>query len=279
MVMGLSPSLASPAWSKTLPSGPATLVFENVSFSYNGDEDSIHDLNLTIRSGETVGVVGPSGAGKTTLRRLLTRAWDVTEGRILVNGVDVRDLSLWDLRSVFSYVPQGDEVSIFNETFAFNIAFGRPDASREEVVKAAKVAGIHDFIESCEGGYDTLLGERGLRLSGGQKQRVALARAILADCPVLILDEATSSVDSITEDEIQERLIPILRDHRRTVVVIAHDLSTIHGIADRILAFDGGRLVEEGTHEELLEKGGLYAELFERQFAKAREVLSSASYK
>jgi len=275
-VIKLKPSLVSPAQPKIIPSGPVTLTFENVSFSYDANGESIHNLNLVIHGGETVGVVGPSGAGKTTLRRLLTRSWDVTEGKILVNGVDIRDLSLPDLRKIFAYVPQGDEVAIFNETFAFNIAFGRPQASREEVVEAAKIAGIHDFIVDCEDGYDTLLGERGLRLSGGQKQRVALARAILANRPVLILDEATSSVDSITEDEIQERLVPIFKDRKRTVIVIAHRLSTIWGVADRILVFDKGELVEEGTHEELLEQKGLYADLFERQFSKVREVLSSA---
>lgn len=275
-VVDLEPSLVSPAWPKALPSGPVTITFENVNFSYDGDGESIRNLNLVIRGGETVGVVGPSGAGKTTLRRLLARSWDVTEGRILINGVDARDLSLLDLRATFSYVPQGDETAIFNETFAFNIAFGRPEAPMKEVIKAAKIAGIHDFIVTCEDGYDTLLGERGLRLSGGQKQRVALARAILADRPVLILDEATSSVDSITEDEIQDRLIPIFRDQQRTVIVIAHRLSTIWGVADRILVFDKGELVEEGTHEELLEQNGLYAELFERQFIKVKEVLSQA---
>lgn len=275
-VMDLTPLLVSPVQPKAIPPGPVTLTFENVGFSYGGNGESIHNLNLVIRGGETVGIVGPSGAGKTTLRRLLTRSWDVSEGRILVNGVDVRDLSLSDLRATFSYVPQGDEVAIFNETFVFNIAFGRPEAPMREVIEAAKTAGIHDFILGCEDGYDTLLGERGLRLSGGQKQRVVLARAILADQPVLILDEATSSVDSITEDEIQERLIPIFKDRQRTVIVIAHRLSTIWGVADRILVFDEGELVEEGTHEELLERNGLYAELFERQFKKVKEVLSQA---
>lgn len=271
---GLTPSIVDPEYSQTIHGGPIAFTFENVSFSYDGNGESIRNLDLVIRGGETVGVVGPSGAGKTTLRRLLTRAWEVTEGRILVNGIDVRDLSLSDLRGFIAYVPQGDEVVIFNETFAYNIAFGRPSASSEEVMEAARVAGIHDYIVKCKVGYDTLLGERGLRLSGGQKQRLALARAILADRPVLILDEATSSVDSITEGEIQERLIPILKDRQRTVVIIAHRLSTIWGVADRILVFDEGKLMEEGIHEALLEQNGLYAELFERQFRQVREVLS-----
>ncbi len=267
-VVELKPSIVSPKRPKAVPKGSVTIEFQDVFFSYNADDMSIGGLNLIIRGGETVGIVGPSGAGKTTLRRLLTRSWDINQGKILINGVDVCDLSLRALRGVVAYVPQGDEVAILNESFAYNIAFGRPNALREEVVEAAESAGIHEFILNCENGYETLLGEKGLRLSGGQKQRVALARAILADRPILILDEATSSVDSVTEDEIQERLVPIFKDRQRTVLIIAHRLSTLWGVADRILVFDQGKLVEEGTHDELLDLKGLYAELVARQLGR-----------
>jgi ABC-type multidrug transport system fused ATPase/permease subunit len=282
-VILLEPTLADPDDPRPVPAGPVTLTFRGVSFSYssateedtplNGNHYQIDNLDLTIHGGETVGIVGPSGAGKTTLLRLLTRSWDVTEGAVLVNGVDVRNIALSALRTIFAHVPQEDQVVIFNESFLFNISLGRPSAAFVEVEDAAKAAGIHDFIVSCEDGYKTLLGEKGLRLSGGQKQRVSLARALLADCPVLILDEATSSVDSITEDEIQHRLLPIFRDRQRTVLIIAHRLSTIWGVADRILVFDKGRLVEEGTHEKLFALRGLYAELLMRQSEKMRELL------
>ena len=283
-VMALEPALRDPSHPQAVPPGPVTLTFKNVSFSYNHDGDTqsspgdnryqIYNLNLTIRGGETVGIVGPSGAGKTTLLRLLTRSWDVTEGAIFVNGVDVRSIALDSLRRIFTHVPQEDQVVIFNESFFFNIALGRPSAPLSEVREAAKVAGIDSFIMGCEGGYETLLGEKGLRLSGGQKQRVSLARALLADCPVLILDEATSSVDSITEDEIQDRLLPVFRDQERTVLIIAHRLSTIWSVSDRILVFDRGRLVEEGTHEELLSTNGLYTELFKRQSQRIQALLT-----
>ncbi|OGC54557.1 hypothetical protein A2797_01545 [candidate division WWE3 bacterium RIFCSPHIGHO2_01_FULL_48_15] len=269
-LLALQPKIANPQLCQSTSIEKVDLELRDVEFSYNENRgEGVQKLNLVILAGETVGVVGPSGAGKTTLRRLLTRTWDIDHGQILINGVDIKNLPLAQVRGAFAHVPQGDEVSIFNESFSFNISLGRPEATKEEIEKAACVAGLHDFISKCEFGYETLLGERGLRLSGGQKQRLSLARAILANCPVLILDEATSSVDSITEDEIQKQLIPILKSNRRTAIVIAHRLATLIGVVDRILVFDGGSLVEEGTHEELLQRRGLYRALYDRQFERS----------
>lgn len=269
-LLDLQPQITDSRFCQSVSLEKVDLELRGVGFSYDGaGGEGVQDLNLVISAGETVGVVGPSGAGKTTLRRLLTRAWDTTSGQILINGVDIKNLPLREVRGVFAYVPQGDEVSIFNESFAFNISFGRPEATRQEIENAARIAGIHDFIAKCEDGYKSLLGERGLRLSGGQKQRLSLARAILANCPVLILDEATSSVDSITEGEIQKQLLPILRSRSQTAIVIAHRLATLIGVVDRILVFDGGRLVEEGTHEGLLVARGLYRNLFDCQFERS----------
>src|SRR3989344_8540889 len=249
----------------TLPVG---IELKNVSFTYNGsykpEKGAIHDLNLVIDGGSIAALVGPSGAGKTTVRRLVTRLMEIRSGEILVGGINIKNWPLKQLRGLFSYVPQGDDVAIHSKTIRENISLPTPDASIEEVIAAAKLAGIHEFISlELPESYETLLGERGKKLSGGQKQRVALARAILADRPILILDEATSSVDAITEKEIQEKMRTILKG--KTAIVIAHRLSTIWDIADKIVVLDNGSKVEEGTHRELMKSGGLYAKMVQLQ--------------
>lgn len=240
------------------------IILKNVSFSYskpdkNGNGAAIHNLDLTIPANSVVALVGPSGAGKTTIRRIITRLYDIQAGQILIEGVDLREWDLDSLRSLFSYVPQGDDVHILAKSVRENIAYAKPNASDEEIVDAACKAGIHDFITELPEGYKTLLGERGKKLSGGQKQRMALARAILADSKIVILDEPTSAVDSITESVIQENMTEILKD--KTAIIIAHRLSTVWGLADKIVVLEDGKKVEEGSHEELVKQDGLYAQM------------------
>ncbi|OGM61089.1 hypothetical protein A2955_04675 [Candidatus Woesebacteria bacterium RIFCSPLOWO2_01_FULL_37_19] len=247
---------------------PIGIELKNVSFTYNGkydlDTGTIHNLNLKIEPGSIVALVGPSGAGKTTIRRLITRLMEIHSGEIFVGEINIKEWSLKSLRGLFSYVPQGDDVAIHSTSVRKNISLPKPDATLEEVINASKLAGIDDFISNeLADGYDTLLGERGKKLSGGQKQRVALARAILADRSILILDEATSSVDAITEREIQEKMRKILTG--KTAIIIAHRLSTIWDIADKIVVLESGTKVEEGTHFELIQKGGLYAKMVKLQ--------------
>ena len=240
------------------------IELKNATFSYPGSGGGLENVSLSIAPGEMVALVGQSGSGKTTLRKLITRIYDLQKGSILVNGTDIRSWPLDQLRNLFAYVPQGDDVHIFNDTILNNIRFSKPGSTDAQVEKAARLAGIHNTImENLPEGYATLVGERGIKLSGGQKQRVALARAFLADRPVLVLDEATSAVDAITEREIQEQLKIALKG--RTAIVIAHRLSTIWGIADKIVVLDKGRKVEEGSHQELLINKGLYAKMVELQ--------------
>ncbi|MCE5182832.1 MAG: ABC transporter ATP-binding protein/permease [Betaproteobacteria bacterium] len=234
--------------------------FEQVSFSYEAKRQILFDVSFEIPSGKTVAVVGPSGAGKSTFSRLLFRFYDVGSGRILIDGQDIRDVSQRSLRAAIGIVPQ--DTVLFNDTIYYNIAYGRPDATREEIVRAAGHAHIHDFIESLPDGYDTLVGERGLKLSGGEKQRVAIARAILKNPRILIFDEATSALDSRSEKAIQEELRHVAKD--RSTLVIAHRLSTIVD-ADWILVLDHGRVVEQGTHRELLDRGEVYAQMWTLQ--------------
>jgi subfamily B ATP-binding cassette protein MsbA len=238
-----------------------TIRFEGVSFAYPGRGlEVLSGVDLSISSGETVALVGPSGAGKSTFTHLIPRFHDATEGRVLVDGVDVRDQDLDDLRGAMAAVPQ--EVQLFSGTVAENLRVGKPEATDAELEDACRVANAHDFIATFPDGYDTVVGERGVQLSGGQRQRVAIARAVLADPRVLILDEATSSLDAESEALVQEALERLMVG--RTTIVIAHRLSTVLA-ADRIVALAGGAIVEEGTHEELIALGGLYAELSERQ--------------
>ncbi len=234
--------------------------FEQVDFHYDPKRQILFGLNFEIPAGRTLAVVGSSGAGKSTLSRLLFRFYDVSGGRILIDGQDIRDVTQASLRAAIGIVPQ--DTVLFNDTIYYNIAYGRPDASRDEIIQAAKHAHIHTFIESLPDKYDSMVGERGLKLSGGEKQRVAIARAILKNPHILIFDEATSALDSKSEKAIQAELKQI--SENRTTLVIAHRLSTIVD-ADQILVLDHGRVVEAGTHRALLEKNGVYAHMWSLQ--------------
>ena len=240
--------------------GGARVAFEGVQFSYESNRRILHGVDFEIPAGATVAVVGASGSGKSTLARLLYRFYDVQAGRITIDGQDIREVTQSSVRAVIGIVPQ--DTVLFNDSIFYNIAYGRPEAPRDEVIGAARAAHIHDFIESLPEGYDTGVGERGLKLSGGEKQRVAIARAILKNPRILIFDEATSALDSRSEKAIQEELARISAD--RTTLVIAHRLSTVVD-ADAILVMDGGRIVERGTHRELLAREGAYAQMWRLQ--------------
>ena len=230
--------------------------FENVCFSYGKGESVLSDISFTARPGMTVALVGPTGVGKTTLTQLISRFYDPSAGRILIDGVDIKDVSLTELRKNISPVLQ--DTFLFNGTIEENISYAKPEATHEEIEEAARAANIHDDIISMPNGYNTIVGERGLRLSGGQKQRVAIARAILRRSPIIILDEATASVDVATEMQIQKAIAAISGKH--TIFAIAHRLSTVKG-ADMILVISEGKIAECGTHEQLVEAGGIYAEM------------------
>ena len=245
---------------RILQVGNAAVQFEHVSFAYAPDRQILFDVSFAIPAGHTVAVVGASGAGKSTLSRLLFRFYDVQQGRISINGQDIRGVTQTSLRAVIGIVPQ--DTVLFNDTIYYNIAYGRPEATRKEIIAAAQSAHIHDFIESLPQGYDSMVGERGLKLSGGEKQRVAIARAILKNPAILIFDEATSALDSKSEKAIQAELRAIAKN--RTTLVIAHRLSTVVD-ADQILVMDNGCIAERGTHRELLAMNTLYAQMWNLQ--------------
>jgi len=247
--------------------------FEGVRFHYDTDRPILKGLSFEVPAGGMVAIVGPSGAGKSTISRILMRFYDVAAGRVTIDGQDIRDVTQVSLRSAFGVVPQ--DTVLFNDTIRYNIRYGRPDATDAEIEEAARLAQIDAFIRQLPQGYETTVGERGLKLSGGEKQRIAIARTILKGPPILILDEATSALDSHTEGEIQDALDRVAKD--RTSIVIAHRLSTIVH-ADLILVLDKGELVERGTHAELIDRGGLYAALWSRQreAEKARADLAAA---
>jgi ABC-type multidrug transport system fused ATPase/permease subunit len=244
-----------------LPDIKGSVQFDNVSFSYDDENMVLKNINLKVNPGETIAILGRTGSGKSTLLNLIPRFYDVSEGRITIDGYDVRDVTLDSLRTQIGVVTQ--ETFLFSASLRDNIAYGRPNASLEEVRKAAQSAHISDFIENLPHGYDTLIGERGVGLSGGQKQRIAIARALLLDAKILLLDESTSSVDVETEMQIQKAFQSLLAD--RTGFIIAQRLSTIRN-ADKIIVLDDGRIAEEGTHEELLAKGGIYTGIYDLQF-------------
>jgi ATP-binding cassette, subfamily B, heavy metal transporter len=240
--------------------GGGEVRFENVSFGYDSRRPILKGVSFTAPAGKTVAIVGASGAGKSTIGRLLFRFYDAGDGRLTIDGQDVRSVTQSSLRAAVGIVPQ--DTVLFNDTIYYNIAYGRPAATREEVEQAAKLAHIHDFVVTLPDGYETMVGERGLKLSGGEKQRVAIARTILKNPPILLFDEATSALDTHTEREIQTNLAQLSQG--RTTLVIAHRLSTVIG-ADEIIVLDQGRIVERGRHAELLSADGAYAALWRRQ--------------
>jgi ATP-binding cassette subfamily B protein len=245
---------------KVLSVSDGLILFRDVRFAYEPERPILYEINIDVKVGEKVAIVGPSGSGKSTIGRLLFRFYDVNGGAIYIDGQDVRDVTQKSLHQAIGVVPQ--DTVLFNDTIFYNIAYGYENASQPEVIQAAKDAQIHDFIMSLPAGYDSLVGERGLKLSGGEKQRVGIARTLLKNPPILILDEATSALDSETEHEIQEALE--LAGEGRAVIIIAHRLSTVSN-ADRIVFLENGRIVEMGNHEQLIRTKGRYSSLWSLQ--------------
>jgi ATP-binding cassette subfamily B protein len=260
-LLAIQPTVVDREGAFALPPVTGKVEYRNVSFAYHSSQLVLKNLNLLAMPGEAIALVGSSGAGKSTLANLLPRFYDPQEGQVLVDGTDIRDVTLTSLRRQIGIVPQ--ETILFSGTIAQNIAFGQAEFDLEAVQKAAMIANAHQFIDEFPQGYQTWVGERGVNLSGGQRQRLAIARAVLLNPRILILDEATSALDSESEALVQEALERLMQN--RTVFIIAHRLATVRR-ADRILVLEQGRLVESGTHSELLDKGGRYARFYAQQF-------------
>ena len=259
-LLDLEPEVQDQSEATDIHDVKGAITFENVAFRYDEDRPILNDMSFEIKPGQTVAVVGPTGAGKSTLSRILFRFYDIESGRVLVDGRSLSDITQDSLRKSIGIVPQ--DTVLFNDTIGYNIAYAKPGATQDEIEAAARAAQIHDFIAGLPKGYDTMVGERGLKLSGGEKQRVAIARTLLKNPAILILDEATSALDSVTERDIQTALDNAAKN--RTTLIIAHRLSTIVN-ADNIIVMEEGRIAEQGTHDALLRKGGLYAQLWEQQ--------------
>jgi ABC-type transport system involved in Fe-S cluster assembly fused permease/ATPase subunit len=256
---------------KRLTFGKGAVIFESVSFGYTSERQILNNISFEIPAGKTLAIVGSSGAGKSTISRLLFRFYDVTDGRILIDGHDIREVTQSSLRLSIGIVPQ--DTVLFNDTIYYNISYGRPEATRDEVIKAAKMAKIHDFIMQSPDKYNTMVGERGLKLSGGEKQRVAIARTLLKKPRIFLFDEATSALDTQTERTIQENLKEVSKGH--TTIIIAHRLSTIIE-ADEIIVVDHGHIVERGVHSKLLDQKGVYAQMWKRQL-ESKDITPSVS--
>jgi len=262
-VLDIEPEIKDAPDAKALTVSGGDISFKNVAFSYNPEITALRDIDLDIKAGETVALVGPSGAGKSTILNLIPRFYDIDAGAITIDGQDIRGVTLESLRKATALVSQ--EITLFDDTVRANIAYGRAGASDAEIEEAARHAAAHDFILQLEHGYDTIVGEHGVKLSGGQRQRIAIARAMLKNAPILLLDEATSALDTESERHIQGALSELMKG--RTTLVIAHRLSTIVD-ADKICVINNGRVIEQGKHEELLELGGAYANLYNLQFSE-----------
>ena len=245
---------------RNLKNFDSEITFKNISFGYQSDRMIIKNLSFHLAKGKSLAIVGPTGAGKSTISKLLFRFYDPYSGEILINNENIKNFKQNSLRQSIGIVPQ--DTVLFNDTIYYNISYGNPEASHEEIINAAKIAGIHDFIESIPNKYETIVGERGLKLSGGEKQRIAIARTVLKNPSIYFFDEATSALDSTTEKEIIENLDNISKG--KTTLIIAHRLSTVSN-ADNIIVLDNGKIIEEGNHSTLLSKKGLYAAMWNKQ--------------